>query len=599
MFVSLFSALAENPKDFSPFPAGIDRPAWNALPEELCARLIEKGDDALKTPWPVLSASDYLDFTKTGTRVFFEEKYFSRRRLLNDLVIAECAAGQRLYLDAVADRVWFLCEESGWQLPAHNAYIRDAVQIPLPDPNRPVLDLFACETAAGLAMIRHLLGTGLESAAPGITARLLWELDRRVITPYLNERFWWMGSGDERMCNWTPWCTQNLLLVAALTPLSDETRRMICRQAVLSLDYFLKDYDDDGCCDEGARYYGHAALCLFAAMEILNGMTDGFFAPLYKTEKIRNMADYIRQAHVADDYYINFADCPPILNPPGALEFLFGKRTENAALSSFAAAGARRRGLYEPSDDLSLHTRLTEFFRASEIEAYQAKPETPADRYFESVGMLITRDDRFCLAVKTGGNDDNHNHNDTGSVTLYSDGKPFLIDVGIGSYTRDTFSSRRYAIWTMQSAYHNLPTFAGIMQSPGADYRARDIHYSIGGPETSISFDIAGAYLKEAGVSHYRRSVLLKKGIGVRITDDYEGTHPAELSLMLCRRPVISGQSIQVPGRGEITIRGADAVRLEDIPITDPILLKSWPDVLFRLLITFSHKLGILITPAK
>ncbi|MBP0575285.1 heparinase II/III family protein, partial [Mycobacterium tuberculosis] len=83
---------------------------------------------------------------------------------------------------------------------------------------------------------------------------------------------------------------------------------------------------------------------------------------------------------------------------------------------------------------------------------------------FPSVGVLVARDDRFALAVKAGDNGDSHNHNDTGSITLYKDGRPVLIDVGVESYTQKTFSPRRYEIWTMQSAYHNLPTFAGVMQ---------------------------------------------------------------------------------------------------------------------------------------
>src|SRR5207237_4974079 len=33
------------------------------------------------------------------------------------------------------------------------------------------------------------------------------------------------------------------------------------------------------------------------------------------------------------------------------------------------------------------------------------------------------------------------------------DGEPVLIDAGVGTYTRQTFSPRRYEIWTMQSAY--------------------------------------------------------------------------------------------------------------------------------------------------
>ncbi|MDR2183771.1 MAG: heparinase, partial [Clostridiales bacterium] len=274
MFATHFSKYHQTPHGFAPFPASTDRAAWDALPRELCARLTERGNAAMQSPWPVLNAADYLDFTRTGRRAPFEEKYFARRHLLNDLVMAECVSGQSRYLNAIADALWAICEESGWQLPAHNTYVRDAPQIPLPNPARPVLDLFACETAASLALICRLLGDSLEGAAPGITERLLAELTHRVITPYLTEHFWWMGRGDEPMLNWTPWCTQNVLLAAAVTPQRDETRKAICEKAAHSLDCFIKDYGDDGCCDEGAKYYSHAALCLFAAMEILNGMTD-------------------------------------------------------------------------------------------------------------------------------------------------------------------------------------------------------------------------------------------------------------------------------------------------------------------------------------
>ncbi len=41
-----------------------------------------------------------------------------------------------------------ICEESAWQLPAHNSYIRDTPQLPLPDTTRPIVDLFAAETGA-------------------------------------------------------------------------------------------------------------------------------------------------------------------------------------------------------------------------------------------------------------------------------------------------------------------------------------------------------------------------------------------------------------------------------------------------------------------
>lgn len=42
------------------------------------------------------------------------------------------------------------------------------------------------------------------------------------------------------------------------------------RTHALSSDYFIKDYGEDECCDEGAQYYRHAGLCLFHIMDVLN-----------------------------------------------------------------------------------------------------------------------------------------------------------------------------------------------------------------------------------------------------------------------------------------------------------------------------------------
>lgn len=89
--------------------------------------------------------------------------------------------------------------------------------------------------------------------------RIVLEVNRRILTPYLTEHFWWMGNGDEEMNNWTPWCTQNVLLCAFALPFEESVRRRVIEQACRSLDCFLKDYGEDGCCSEGAQYYGHAA----------------------------------------------------------------------------------------------------------------------------------------------------------------------------------------------------------------------------------------------------------------------------------------------------------------------------------------------------
>ena len=197
------------------YPPYRDRAAWQALPG--AARWQAAGQAALRdaAAVPQLPLSLWLQFTQNGDRARWEHAYFARRRTLCALAMAEAVTGDGSYLPAIADAAWAICEESAWQLPAHNSYIRDTPQLPLPDVTRPIVDLFAAETGALLATVYGLLGAALDEYAPGLAARLQHEVERRILTPYRTEHFWWMGRDDEPMCNWTPWCTQNVLLAAA------------------------------------------------------------------------------------------------------------------------------------------------------------------------------------------------------------------------------------------------------------------------------------------------------------------------------------------------------------------------------------------------
>ena len=91
-----------------------------------------------------------------------------------------------------------------------------------------------------------------------------------------------------------------------------EIKRLTVKQAAKSLDCFLKDYGEDGCCGEGVEYDRHAELCLFNALEVLNAVTQNTFAPVYLEKKIINIAEFVVNMHIADRYSFNFGDCSPI-----------------------------------------------------------------------------------------------------------------------------------------------------------------------------------------------------------------------------------------------------------------------------------------------
>lgn len=383
--------------DYRPFPPAKERTAWQGLPLRARQRFLQAGKAALQTPIAPLPLSLWLDFTHTGRRTPWETAYFSRRARLCALVCAECVEHEGRFLDEIADTVWALCEESAWQLPAHNSYIRDTPQLPLPDTTRPIVDLFAAETGALLALTRYLLPDELDTAAPGTTVRMERELNARILTPYFTSHFWWMGNGEEPMCNWTSWCTQNVLLTVFLLPTTQQQRQAAVKQAAYSLDCFLKDYGADGCCNEGAQYYRHAGLTLWGCLEILSSIVPEAFSPLFHEPKIKNIAEYICNVHVEGPYYLNFGDCSPLAGRCGAREYRFGQAVGSDALQALAAADFRADAdpdhLQNPdgSTHINLWYRLTTAFAEEEMMAYSATPRHHLTVWYPSVGVYAAR----------------------------------------------------------------------------------------------------------------------------------------------------------------------------------------------------------------
>lgn len=592
------------------YPPASNRDAWDNLPLELKGMLIEAGVRYLEQPYPMVLATDFMEFSRTGNRVHYENKFFARRTHLNALVLAECVEYQGRFRDAIINGVCLICEEIAWQLPAHNSYVRDSEQEILPDITRPVIDLFAAETGAVLAVTEYLLRDEFKKISPFISKMINEQIKKRIILPYLTEHFWWMGDGKSPMNNWTSWCTQNILLTVftrkeSCYPEWKEISEKVLHKACKSLDFFLADYEEDGCCDEGAQYYRHAALTLFISLEVLNDITDDGFAEVYHKTKIINMADYIHRAHIAGPYYINFADCSSLAGRCGVREFLFGKRTGNHPLMAFSAKDYQTNDNPLDLSEQNLFYRLQAIFHHQEIMDYKeiaVETDTAKDDiYYPSTGLFIARDAHFCLAVKGGNNGDSHNHNDTGSFIIYKDGQPLFIDIGVESYTKKTFSASRYEIWTMQSAWHNLPTFGNIMQKDGKEYGARKTEWKMDEHEACISMDLASAY-PDHRILSYVRSVKLEKERRIMIHDHFKldtdekeqpAVQPVVLSLLTWEKPDIHKAAqddnlyeLKIGNIGQCRIDGVCHFTVEEVPIHDPRLKNVWKDYIYRVLLT-------------
>lgn len=605
--------------NYNPFPDLTERiTSLHSINDILYSSIIQDGEETFDEEFPRLRATDYMRFRREGNRAVFEADYFHKRHMLNRFVMAELTENRGRFLDRIIDGIFSICEESSWCLPAHNTYIRDAMQLILPDADRPVLDLFACETGELLSMILYLMSDRLDSISILISKRIQSELRRRIITPFLIEHFWWMGNGDEPMCNWTPWCTQNVMLCAFLDnglDITEKERHDIFIKSAAAVDFFLKEYGEDGCCDEGAQYYKHAGLCLYGCLEVLNGVSNDAFESLYSSEKIKNIATYISKVHVNGPWYFNFSDCSPKAGRLGVREYLFGIRTKQAFLSDFAAEDFVNSVsdlilLKDESIKLNLYYLTQTCYYARDILDYVSKrtevdtaqshtsDAKVLDAWFESVGLMILHGKRFDLAIKAGDNNDSHNHNDTGSITLYKNGQPILVDIGVETYNAKTFSGDRYSIWTMQSGYHNLPTINGMDELAGASYCASNVSI-IYAPESKngnsriisgLSMNLETAFPEAISSKYYyKRNVVLNRSANsfeeTVILRDETDSDDVILNFITYYVPKTDDNDfshIQV-GDAAFDILGASAIEIETLPITDARLQNAWDHDLYRI----------------
>jgi len=188
---------------FHPFPAASERAAWQGLPTDARAALLETGERQLNLGWEILPATQFLEYRRSGNRSRYQDARDRRRNKLQDLVIAECVEGKGRFADEIANGVWLTCEETFWGVPAHLGMQKAGSG--LPDVSEPIVDLFAAETSSLLAWTEYLVGDLLARVSPLLPERIRLEINRRILIPCLARNdFWWMGLSARPVNNWDP-----------------------------------------------------------------------------------------------------------------------------------------------------------------------------------------------------------------------------------------------------------------------------------------------------------------------------------------------------------------------------------------------------------
>ena len=587
-------------ESYHPYPTINERDKWENLPDYVKERTVKEGEEYLGFEWKPIPVTITLDFKRNGNRTRYDDISFRKRTVLTKLLFAELVENKRRFLDDILNGIWSICEESFWGTSAHHLETLDFEG--LPNVEDPIIDLASAETSALLALTYYLLDDRLTIDSKLIRPRIKYEIRKRIFMPFLKNLPWWTGF-RETPNNWNPWINSNVILSAMLIEDNRTELIKIIHRSVLMLDNFINIYPEDGGCDEGPTYWtvagGRLNLCLSYLYDCSNGKINIFDEPL-----IKNIASYIYKMHINEKFYFNTGDSPARARCDPSIFYSYGKNINDETMMSFASY---LRSLDDPYDycfSIRATLRLQALFDVEGFRDYPAKAPLLKDFWMPNSQYMGARSiegssQGLYFAIQGGHNDESHNHNDVGNFIIYVNGEPAIIDIGVETYNRKTFSPWRYEIWTMQSAYHNLPIINGVMEKDGLMYSATDVSSLSNDEYSQMTLDISKAYPDEAKVNKWIRSVKLdrEKEI-IELSDNYvlsEFLEPVKMIFMTCLEP-------EKLNEGKITLKSTSrfpnsnltiqynkdkfSVEFEKITIADKKLLSVWGDTITRIILT-------------
>ena len=591
------SSVLINDNSWNSLPLYNDRDFWEKIPAKLKVAYICRAEEYLSYDWPVVKATDYLEFIRSGERR--QEAYAAPSRALNSLVMGELIEGKGRFLDQIINAVWYYSEQTWWGWSAH-LYFQKAPG-GLPDINEPTVDLGVGEIASDLAWTWFIFKDEFDKVHPLISQRLKQEVMNKAVIPYFKRNdFGYMGFTGGRVNNWNPWVNYNMLNCFMILEDDPSVKAEMVMKIINSLDKFLNGYPDDGGCDEGPSYWGVAGSILYESLALLKDATAGKFN-VFDDPLILEIGKYFPKVNIHAPYFINFADADATTGGNTATVYMYGKAIKDTQMEQFGAYLAKLNKWGDNAFSGKICDQIENLVLLPEITSADAKEALVSDFWLPDTEIAGGRDREgsftgFFFGAKGGFNAESHNHNDVGSCLMYFDGKPCLIDLGRETYTSKTFGPHRYEIWTMQSGYHNLPVINGIEQKDGEEFKSKNSVFSTDSKKITFSTDIAGAYTPDAKVRSWIRSYTLNRGKSFVISDKYVlsslTSAPTTSNLITyCKVSEAKPGELIFEGDGFRLKMSYDAAKIkpaiEYIEVTDAGLKRYWPNGVTRVVLEF------------
>ena len=185
-----------------------NRQFWQNLPANIRQEYIAKAEPYLVYNWPVVKATDYLEFIRSGDRR--QQAYSACSNALITLVMGELVEGKGRFIDQIINAVWYYSEQTWWGWSAHLYFQKSGNG--LPDVNDPTVDLGVGEITNNLTWTWYLFKDEFDKVHPLISTRLKQEITNNALNPYFErDDFGYIGCKGGRPNNRNPCINYNML----------------------------------------------------------------------------------------------------------------------------------------------------------------------------------------------------------------------------------------------------------------------------------------------------------------------------------------------------------------------------------------------------
>ena len=324
------------------------------------------------------------------------------------------------------------------------------------------------------------------------------------------------------------------------------------------------------------------------------------------------MGSFVYKTYITKNACVNFADTPSNTKVHIHILYPFGQYIGDSIMTGYAAMIANETNYKNHPSNVFLQSGnypsiSRELMFLGEYKSFEEiNPREPLlrDMWLPNLQIFTARSfgqsgDGLYLAGKGGHNAERHNHNDVGNFIVYSNDEPLIIDIGFATYDAKTFSNKRYELMNNRSAFHNVPLINGVEQHNGKSYCAKNVNYFQSNAQVKFSLDLENAYPSEAKVKRWQRTIQMRRGDKIEVTEEYElekYLSPTDIVLICC-----GDVSLEKPGRIVIkTDKGVSHIiynskqlsqGIEPLVVNDPVLQETWHDkTLYRVKLTIINQ---------